>query len=228
MDLKEEKIAVKTWLRKEGEMARYIQDVVLNKPDDFVSFIMNDYLQKNGFKMSDWKGEPAFRAGDPMMEGYKFLKWSYVNGVFHLEAWLKGTFGGEWNLNGFVGIMMKKPYRQNLEQLITILQQSIPQPGMGAGQPGSPVPDVIQVQTVDNSSQATQALVFGILSLVFCWSLIFSILFACLAFSRSRMGAKSTKASQAQTGKILAIVGICLTLVLYILSVTVNLAVIFS
>lgn len=216
--------------RKEGEMARYIRDVVLNKPDDFVSFIMNDYLQKNGFSMSDWKGEPAFRAGDAMMEGYKFLKWSYVNGVFHLEAWLKGTFGGEWNLNGFVGIMMKKPYRENLEQLVTILQQSIPQPmygGQGAA-PGGPMPNVIPVQTVDNSSQATQGLVFGILSVVFCWSLLFSIIFACLAFSRSRMGAGSSKANLAKTGKILAIVGICLAIALYIISVTTSFATIFS
>lgn len=34
-------------------MARYIKDVTLNKPDDFVAFIMNDYLQKNSFAMSD-------------------------------------------------------------------------------------------------------------------------------------------------------------------------------
>lgn len=56
------------------EMARYVREVVLNKPEDFVQFIMNDYLQKNGFVMSDWKGEPAFRAGDPALEGYKYLK----------------------------------------------------------------------------------------------------------------------------------------------------------
>ena len=55
-------------------MARYVRELVLNKPDDFVSFMMNDYLQKNKFSMSDWKGEPAYRAGDAMMEGYKYLK----------------------------------------------------------------------------------------------------------------------------------------------------------
>lgn len=211
-------------------MARYIRDVVLNKPDDFVSFIMNDYLQKNGFRMSDWKGEPAFRAGDAMMEGYKYLKWSYVNGVFHLEAWLKGTFGGEWNLNGFVGIMMKKPYRENLEQLVIILQQSIPQPmgGSDQGTMSGSMPNVVPVQTVDNSKEATQALVFGILSVVVCWSLLFSVIFACLAFSRARMGAYSSKSGSAKTGKILAIVGICLSIALYILSLTVNFAAIFS
>ena len=34
------------------EMARYVREVVLNKPEDFVQFIMNDYLQKNGFGSS--------------------------------------------------------------------------------------------------------------------------------------------------------------------------------
>ncbi len=55
-------------------MARYIRDIVLNKPDDFVAFMMNDYLQKNGFSPSDWKGEPAFRAGDAMLEGKGFIQ----------------------------------------------------------------------------------------------------------------------------------------------------------
>ena len=36
-------------------MARYVKDLVLNKPEDFVTFIMNDYLQKNQFVVSEWK-----------------------------------------------------------------------------------------------------------------------------------------------------------------------------
>ena len=34
-------------------MARYVKELVLNKPDDFVQFIMNDYLQKNSFVFCD-------------------------------------------------------------------------------------------------------------------------------------------------------------------------------
>ena len=33
-------------------MARYVRDLVLNKPDDFVQFMMNDFLRKNSFVMS--------------------------------------------------------------------------------------------------------------------------------------------------------------------------------
>lgn len=214
-------------------MARYIQDVYLGKPDDFVHFIMNDYLKKNGFTMSDWKGEPAYRAGDPMFEGYKYLKYSYTNGNFHLEAWLKGTFGGEWDLEGFVACAQKGPYKSNLNQLIATLQQELPQPNMQAamaqntaqntaatGDTSAPVaPTVIPVQTIDNHNAATLSLVFGILSLVLCCSPLFSIIFCVLALSQARMGQGSSKANLAKAGKICAIVGVSLSVVLWILSI---------
>ena len=98
-------------------MSRYTNDLPLNKPVDFVQFMMNDYLSKNGFSTAEWKGQPVYRAGDPMLEGYKFMTWSYINGVLHVEAWLKGLFGGEMGLTGFVGCLQKKPFKQSLEQL---------------------------------------------------------------------------------------------------------------
>lgn len=208
-------------------MARYVKELALNKPEDFVQFIMNDYLRKNGFVMADWKGEPAYRTGDAMMEGYKYLKWYYNNGVFHLEAWMKGTFGGEWNLDGFVGTLQKKPYRESLEQLFEALKQPLPmEQGMAAGQggmpgnPGQPYQNVVPVHTVDNSGAATMGLVFGILSIVFAFLVpIVSILLACLGFSRARMGAGSRKAGQAKAGKILCIIGIIAAIVMWGLSI---------
>ena len=208
-------------------MARYVKELVLNKPEDFVQFMMNDYLRKNSFIMSEWKGEAAYRAGDAMMEGYKYLKWYYNNGVFHLEAWMKGTFGGEWNLDGFVGTLQKKPYRESLEQLFEALKQPLPmEQGMAAGQggmpgnPGQPYQNVVPVHTVDNSGAATMGLVFGILSIVFAFLVpIVSILLACLGFSRARMGAGSRKAGQAKAGKILCIIGIITAIVMWGLSI---------
>ena len=208
-------------------MARYVKELVLNKPEDFVQFMMNDYLRKNSFVMADWEGEPAYRTGDAMMEGYKYLKWYYNNGVFHLEAWMKGTFGGEWNLDGFVGTLQKKPYRESLEQLFEALKQPLPmEQGMAAGQggmpgnPGQPYQNVVPVHTVDNSGAATMGLVFGILSIVFAFLVpIVSILLACLGFSRARMGAGSRKAGQAKAGKILCIIGIITAIVMWGLSI---------
>ncbi len=208
-------------------MARYVRDLVLNKPDDFVQFMMNDYLQKNSFIMSEWKGEAAYRAGDAMMEGYKYLKWYYRDGVFHLEAWLKGTFGGEWDLSGFVAVLQKKPYRESLEQLFAVLQQPLPMPqnmpgqGMpGPGSPGQPYQNTVPVHTVDNSGAATMGLIFGILSVVFAFIIpLVGIILACLGFSRARMGAGSRKSGQARAGKIFCIIGIIAAIVMWGLNI---------
>ncbi len=193
-------------------MARYVRDLVLNKPDDFVSFMMNDYLQKNKFSMSDWKGEPAYRAGDVMMEGYKYLKWSYSNGTLHVEAWLKGSFGKEMGLTGFVATFQKKPFRDSLEQLYSALQQDISQ-AQGSG-------GAIPVQTVDNSSAATMALVFGIISVIlgFIWPLG-AIIVAVLGYSRARMGSGSSKAGMAKAGQILSIIGVVIAFVMWVLNI---------
>ena len=201
-------------------MARYVRDLVLNKPDDFVQFMMNDFLRKNSFVMSDWKGEPAYRTGDAMMEGYKYLKWNYSGGIFHLEAWMKGTFGGEWNLDGFVGTLQKKPYKASLEQLFAALNQPIPMNQAGVPEQVNPMPNVVPVQTVDNSSAATMGLVFGIFSLIFAFLIpLVSILLACLGFSRARMGAGSSKAGLAKAGKILCIIGIIAAIVMWGLNI---------
>lgn len=194
-------------------MARFIQDVKLNKPEDFVSFIMDDYLRKNGFKMSSWKGEAAFRAGDGFMEGYKFLKWSYANGVFHLEAWMKGSFGGEWNLDGFVGIAMKKPYKSSLMQLLDVLKQPLKE-GQAMGTQS------VFVDTVDNYKAASGALVCGILTCVFSViSPILSVVFCCLGLSMARMGRHSSKAGLSKTGKVLSIVGVIIAVIVWVLNI---------
>ena len=199
-------------------MARFTRDLVLNKPDDFVQFIMTDFLQKNQFEMSDWKGEAVFRAGDAMVEGFKYLKWTYNGGVFHLEAWLKGMGGGEMDLDGFVGTLQKKPYKDSLEQLFAALQQPLPANGpqdmnpQGAAPQGGPQP--IPVQTVDNSGAATLALVFGIISIIL--ALLFplgGIILAALGFTRARLGSGSSKAGMAKVGKILCIIGLVVAVI---------------
>ena len=89
-----------------------------------MQFVMNDFLQKNRFEPADYNGEAVYRAGDRMVEGYKYLKWSYIGGVFHVEAWLKAV-SGEMGLDGFVGMVQKKPFKESLEQLYAVLQQPI-------------------------------------------------------------------------------------------------------
>ena len=239
---------------KEGTiMARYVKDITLNKPDDFVAFIVNDYLQKNKFVMSDWNGEPAYRAGDGVVEGYKYLKWSYAGGVFHLEAWLKGTAGGEWDLDGFVGIAMKKPYKSSLEQLFDVLQQQIPQQNTasaqnGAAPQGGPVQQgnvppqsapgaqgsvppqgnygqPIPVRTTDNTGAATIALVLGILSVALgIFVPLLGVILGIIGITQARMGSGSSKASMAKAGKVLSIIGICISAAGWLLNIVLTVA----
>lgn len=196
---------------------RYTKDLVLNKPDDFVNFMLNDYLQKNQFTMSDWKGEPAYRAGDAMLEGYKYLKWSYQDGTLHLEAWLKGSMGKEMDLDGFVATVQKKPYKESLEQLFQVLQQNIPQ-----GQGMQPIP----VQTVDNASAAIWAFICGLLSIPFGLFIpLLGIILAAVGFSRGRMGYGSSKAGMAKAGKVLSVIGAVVAVVIWILNIILTMAV---
>ena len=219
-------------------MARYVKDLVLNKPEDFVTFIMNDYLQKNQFVVAEWKGEPAYRTGDAIIEGYKYLKWSYENGTLHLEAWMKSLFGKEMGLDGFVGALQKKPYREGLEQLFHVLEQAVPEAsenemagwqGMnrasvtgqqsmhGSGVNGQAQPQSVPVKTVDNSSAATMALVFGILAFgVSFLSPLVSIILAVLGYSRARMGMKSSLKGRAKAGRNFCIVAIVLSVILWV------------
>ncbi|HIX63466.1 MAG TPA: hypothetical protein H9852_03440 [Candidatus Mediterraneibacter colneyensis] len=211
-------------------MARYVKDIVLNKPDDFVTFIVNDYLQKNKFSMADWNGEPAYRAGDAMIEGFKYLKWSYAGGVFHLEAWLKGTAGGEWDLDGVVGVAMKKPYKNSLEQLFTALQQEIPAQGEQSAPgdvppQGQPAPQPIPVKTVDNTGAATAALVLGILSIAFGLFIpLIGIILGIIGMTQARMGSGSSKAGMAKAGKVLSIIGICIAAAGWLLNIVLTVA----
>lgn len=203
-------------------MARYIRDIVLNKPADFVAFMMNDYLQKNGFSFFKWKYEAAFRAGDGVIESYKYLKWGYDGRILHIEAWVRDLFGMEISLDSLSFTLQRSAFKKSLEQLFTLLNQNIPMPNQSAhGTNGQPIPQPIPVQTADNSSAAVMALVSGVitLSLTFIYfvSLIFSvsaltflfpiiILFGgTLGISRARLGGGSRQAKLALTGKILSI-----------------------
>lgn len=81
-------------------MARYIREVTLNRPADFVQFIMTDFLSKHGFSLVKFKGEMVYRTGGGLLEIPKFLTWGYRNGIFHVEAWtrnlwLPGVYGRE-------------------------------------------------------------------------------------------------------------------------------------
>ncbi len=225
-------------------MGRYVRDEVLNQPEDFVQYMMNDFLTKHGFSYVNFKGQMVFRAGGGWFEMPKFLVWSYQNGVFHMEAWtrillLPGVYAGENALKGFYGALPKKMYKDDLEQLISLLHQpvgnvqlNIPQmngmqgaqpniPQMNGMQGAQPVPQgngPIIVQGADTSRYANMALGFGIAGLVLSWSYV-GIFFGVLAIIYANKGKTSMKKGRATAGMVCAIIGLVITCLFIILSI---------
>lgn len=131
-------------------MARYIREQVLNQPEDFIQYMMNDFVAKHGFHPVEFKGEYIFRSGKGLLEIPKFMKWSYQNGVFHIEAWtrnawLPGVYGRENAMTGYMGCIPKHAYKSDIDQLIGLLNQNVTgqnpmqqgMPGAGGIQPGA-------------------------------------------------------------------------------------------
>ncbi len=203
-------------------MARYVKDVNLHQPTEFVNFMMEDFLRKGGYAPAEWKTEACLGCGDSM-EGYKYLKWSYINGIFHLEAWMKGMFGGEMGLTGFVSALPKKIYKDNLEALILTLQQSVPDMsqvntayGTAAGGHAKPIP----VVTVNNIGQAKAALMTGIMSIPGGLLIpLVGIVLGAASLSIARSGMNSSRRNLAAAGRICAIVGLVLSMLNWFLAI---------
>lgn len=201
-------------------MSRYTYDLKLDKPADFVEFMMNDYLDKNGFSVSEWKKQQVYRAGDAMLEGYKYMTWNYRNGVLHVEAWLMGTFGREMGLKGFVGCLQKKPFKKSLENLYTLLQQDVSKEQMSAAGAGQAADGSIRVTTVNNTTAASVSLALGIIGCIGALVIpIVGLLFGVLAVMQGRLGMGSTKAGLAKAGKILGIIACVAAVVIWVLNI---------
>ncbi|MDE5802477.1 MAG: hypothetical protein K2I22_06125 [Lachnospiraceae bacterium] len=193
-------------------MGRYIQDVVLYKPTDFVVFMMNDFLSKNSFHLSTWKKEPVYRAGDAVIEGYQYLKWYYDGCTLHVEAWISG--------GGIIGAARrsfeietgleygarKEPFLLELEQLFDLMRQELAPP-VGIAQP-------IPVLTVDNSQYAKSAFVMGLCSVIFGLPLpFFGVPLSFTGAGRARRAKNSNKAGMAAAGRVLCFIGMLLSVI---------------
>ncbi len=113
-------------------MARYIREEFINKPQEFVDFIMSDFLRKHKFEQTTLDGELIWQDGTGMLSMPRFFKYYYQNGVIHLEAWTRtawfpGVYGKKENdLAGFYGSVPKNAYRSDIDNLIQVLYQPLP------------------------------------------------------------------------------------------------------
>lgn len=104
-------------------MGRYSRDVQLEQPIDVVSMVMEDFVYHNRFTRTDWNGEMVFYLKDRHNKE-RYMKWSYVDGQFHVEAWLKNSFGGETDLDGLGGGASRREFRASIDGLIETLKKT--------------------------------------------------------------------------------------------------------
>ncbi len=116
-------------------MGRYIKEIRLNQPIDVVSMVMDDFVYHNRFRRSDWNGEMVFFLKDSHGRE-RYMKWSYAGGLYHVEAWLKGAFGKEMDLDGVGGGASRQEYRRCMDELIGTLKRQTAAP-MAGGHVGS-------------------------------------------------------------------------------------------
>lgn len=104
-------------------MGRYIRDIQLEQPIDVVSMVMDDFIYHHHFSRTDWNGEMVFYLKDRHKKE-RYMKWVYVDGRFHVEAWLKNSFGGETDLDGMGGGASRREFRASIDGLIENLKRT--------------------------------------------------------------------------------------------------------
>lgn len=205
---------------------RYVRDEQINKPEDFVAFIMNDYLSKNGFKQKQVKGEWVWQEGVGMLTIPKFLKYSYENGILHLETWIKtawlpGVYGKDQDLEGFTAAVPKQSYRKEIQTLVDVLYQPIPENNTyGLDENGNTVNTPIQVQTYDTKNKAITGFICSLVSLVaMLLNIYLGIILACIGIVNSKKGMTSSKKGLATAGFVIGIIAIVLCIIIGILAI---------
>ncbi|HOM01548.1 MAG TPA: hypothetical protein PLH43_01800 [Acetivibrio sp.] len=218
-------------------MPRFKTDIVLNKPEDFVNFIIKDFMNKEGFKYTVYKGENVWQHGNGWLTSPQFIKTTYINGTLTIEAWLKfawlpGVYSGEMDLDGFVGALIKNMLRDKVNNLINLLKQPLPNEttknfnefeiGGSGNYQNIPRNGPILVKTHDTSGNAKFSLIFGLISLIGFLFPVFGIIFGTLSIAYAGRGINSSKNGMAIAGMVISIFMIIISILLLILNIIIK------
>lgn len=200
---------------------RYVADLTINQPDNFVWMVVNDFFQKEGFSLKEFKGETVWKKGSGWLTAPQFIKIEYRQGVVHLESWIKysilpGVYAGEMDLSGGYAAVLKNSLRKKIDQLMALLQQPVEHNYSQAG-PDSSFQRPIPVAVHNPKGKSTLALIFGILSAVGVLVPLAGVVLSVLGIINARIGMKSTSKAAAVIGMILSIFFLVITIVYQIL-----------
>lgn len=102
-------------------MGRLIKEIQLNQSLDVVSVVMEDFFYHNRFTRSYWNDEMVFCSKDGSGRE-RYVKWTYICGVFHLEAWMNNGRRREVSPRGLGS--GKSEFRNSINRLILSLKSS--------------------------------------------------------------------------------------------------------
>lgn len=93
-------------------MARYVNELKLLYEPNSTFEAIKQYLEAEGFKYMNYKGEMVFKKGKGVLVAPTFIKVSFSDRTVRVESWLKyallpGVYVGELGWDGFVGCAAK-------------------------------------------------------------------------------------------------------------------------
>lgn len=217
-------------------------NITLNRPQEFVELVMGDYLKKHEFVRKEVKGEIVWQQGSGWITAPKMLKYSYNNGVLNMEVWLlvsllPGVYCGEMNLDGAYGFAVKDAYKKDINSLIMILKQDLPDGQMATEQysngesvNSSTYSGPVEVQGFDNSKYAKSGFIISIICFILAllsvciiiaigygFASLLLMFGAAIGISNSRKGLSSSKKGLAVSGIVLGIISVVISAIMFIL-----------
>lgn len=205
-------------------MGRSVYDYTIGKPDDFIQFVSNDFFAKEGFRLVNYKGEQVWKKGTGFLTAPSFIKFSYGNGVIHIEAWIKNW--GEQPLDdGFIAAIPKSAHKTRVNTLISLLNQPTAVPNGEPAPDGSTpaaaaAPQPTPVAVHNPTGSATTALITGLVSLLIgIWIPLVGVICGGVAIASGRTGRTSTKKGMATAGLVTGIIGLVLSILMWIANV---------
>lgn len=203
-------------------MSRYVAEYNVNKSDDLIKFIAEDFLTKEGFQQTVYKGENVWKKGIGAVTAPQFIKLEYGQGKVHLEAWIKSF--GEHGLTGFYGALPKSELNSRVQNLVRLLTQEIPdaasvQSPSTMGGTAQPIPAPVPVAVHNPTSKATVSIITGILSIIASLYIpLAGVILGIIGISTGKVGKQSTAKGLATAGFITGIIGLVLGIVIWVLN----------
>lgn len=95
---------------------RSVYNITINSDPNLVNNLIQSFLQANNYELQNKNGEQYYRAGDAMVQGYRYFKYEINGATLTVYAWFKGVLG-EMPIEQNSLSMVAMNYRNSLNTL---------------------------------------------------------------------------------------------------------------